>query len=68
MDKEKSDKFITKVTEFRTSNGISLSELARRANISKAYLHQLETRKSTKLSLEIAIRLSKICFIKLDNL
>jgi len=58
-----SDKLIEEVVRFRELNRISLSAMARKAKISKAYLSQLERGTSRKLSFGIAVRLMDVCFI-----
>jgi transcriptional regulator with XRE-family HTH domain len=43
----------TKIKELRTKNDLSLNQLATKANISKAYVSQLENGESSKPSAEI---------------
>ena len=65
--KNKSEEFIQNVKDFRLKNDLSLSGFARKVGISKAYLHQLENRRSKRVSLEIAIKLANACYLNLNK-
>jgi len=47
-----------RLRELRTEQGLSLSEVARRASVSKAYLSQLERGESSQPSYEVVNRLA----------
>ncbi len=47
-----------KIRELRKKRGFSLEELARKANISKSYLWQLEKKKSKRPSAEVLYRIA----------
>jgi len=50
----------TKIRELREDKGLSLSELARQAGISKAYLSQIEAGKTTRPSGEALLRIASV--------
>jgi len=49
-----------KIRELREDKGLSLSELARQAGISKAYLSQIEAGKTTRPSGEALLRIASV--------
>lgn len=57
----------TKLTEFRKRQGLTQEELAKKANISRSYLANLESGKYTP-SLEVAKNLSVILEVSVDEL
>ena len=50
----------TKIRELREDKGLNLSELARQAGISKAYLSQIEAGKTTRPSGEALLRIASV--------
>lgn len=57
-----------RLTRFRDQQGLSLSEVARRAQISKAYLSQLERGDSKQPSYEVLDRLATALATSVDDL
>lgn len=58
MDSLGSTKLAQRLRQSRVAQGLALSEIARRARISKAYLSQLERAESTQPSYEVLGRLA----------
>ena len=58
VDRPESTKLAERLHQSRLAQGLTLSEIARRARISKAYLSQLERAESTQPSYEVLGRLA----------
>lgn len=57
-----------RITAARAERGLSLSELARRARVSKGHLHKIETDDSRKPSLELVIAIAEALGMGLEEL
>jgi XRE family transcriptional regulator, master regulator for biofilm formation len=56
------------IYEFRKQKGLSLSELAKRADISKSYLSNIERNLNRNPSIEVVQRIAKVLEIELDTI